>query len=88
MTNFNQLVLNHIKTIEMIGVIMRIGSFSVVSWFGPSSPFLIVWIINTIDAVILSWCAVLKRDAAYSVLNIFWIFVGLVGIFRAGGFLH
>ena len=84
----NQFVVKHVKVIEMIGVLMRVGSFSLVSWLGPLSPFLIVWVLNTIDAFILSWCAVLKRDAAYTVLNVFWIFVGVVGIFRAGGFLH
>jgi hypothetical protein len=84
----NQFVVKHVKVIEMIGVLMRVGSFSLVSWLGPLSPFLIVWALNTIDAFILSWCAVLKRDAAYTVLNVFWIFVGIVGIIRAEGFLH
>lgn len=87
-SNVNQFVLSHVKAIEMIGVLMRVGSFSLVSWQGPSSPFLLVWILNTVDAVILSWCAILKRDAAYTLLNVFWIFVGIVGILRADGFLH
>jgi hypothetical protein len=72
----------------MIGVVMRIFSFSLVSWFGPASPFLFVWIFNTIDAVLLSWCAILKKDAAYSLLNIFWIMVGVVGILRTLDVLH
>ncbi|MBE0682159.1 MAG: hypothetical protein IH589_09615 [Anaerolineales bacterium] len=67
---------------------MRIFSFSLVSWLGPASPFLFVWIFNTIDAILLSWCAILKKDQAYSLLNIFWILVGVVGILRAGNFLH
>lgn len=83
----NAFVLSHIRTIEMIGVLMRIFSSSLVSWLGPTSPFLFVWLLNTADAIILSWCAVLKSDAAYSVLNIFWIVVGLVGIARAGGII-
>ncbi len=62
---------------------MRIVSFSVVSWLGPASPFLFVWIFNTIDAVMLAWCAVLKKDRAYTLLNVFWIGVGLVGMVRA-----
>ncbi|NTW13809.1 MAG: hypothetical protein HGA31_02130 [Candidatus Moranbacteria bacterium] len=66
---------------------MRITSFSIVSWLGPQSPFMFVWIFNTTDAIILSWCSVLKKDHAYSLLNIFWIMVGLVGILRAGGLL-
>lgn len=79
----NAWVLRHIRTIEMVGVLLRIFSFSIVSWLGPQSPFLLVWIVNTIDAVLLSWCAVLKRDAAYTLLNVFWIGVGAVGIWRA-----
>jgi hypothetical protein len=84
----NNLVLNNIRIIEMIGVVMRIFSFSLVSWLGPESPFLFVWIFNTIDAVLLSWCAILKKDAAYSLLNLFWIMVGVVGILRTLDVLH
>ena len=82
----NAFVLAHLRPLEMLGVLMRIFSFSLVSWLGPASPFLFVWVFNTVDAVLLSWCAILKRDAAYTVLNVFWIFVGLVGIARASGF--
>jgi hypothetical protein len=64
---------------------MRIISFSLVSWMGPESPFMFVWIFNTIDAILLTWCAFLRKDRAYLLLNGFWIFVGLVGIWRAGG---
>ena len=85
-TNLNGWVTTHLKTIEMTGVVMRIISFSLVSWLGPQSPFMFVWIFNTMDAVMLSWCAILKRDAAYTLLNVFWILVGLVGIWRASGF--
>lgn len=83
LATINLLLLKHIKRFEMIGVLMRIFSFSLISWMGPSSPFLLVWVLNTIDAVLLSWCAILKRDSAYTLLNIFWILVGIVGIFRA-----
>jgi hypothetical protein len=82
--NLNKWVLKHVRTIEMIGVLMRIFSFTLVSWLGPASPFMFVWIFNTTDAVILSWCAILKKDRAYTVLNLFWILVGLIGILRAG----
>jgi hypothetical protein len=82
-TALNALVLKHLSTVEMIGVSMRIFSFSLVSWFGPASPFLFVWVFNTIDAVMLSWCALLKKDRAYTLLNIFWVGVGAVGIWRA-----
>jgi hypothetical protein len=84
----NRIVLKHIKLIEMTGVIMRIFSFSLVSWLGPASPFMFVWAFNTVDAVMLSWCALLKKDMAYTTLNLFWVMVGIVGILRAGGWLH
>lgn len=83
----NTLILRNIKSIEMIGVIMRIISFSLVSWLGPASPFMFVWIFNTTDAIILSWCSILKKDRAYTLLNVFWIMVGIVGIARASGIL-
>ena len=53
-SEFNRFVAAHLKTLEMIGVLMRIGSFSLVSWLGPDSPFLGVWIVNTLDAVLLT----------------------------------
>lgn len=87
MNILNAFIVAHIKILEMIGVLMRIFSFSLVSWLGPESPFMFVWIFNTVDAVILSWCSILKKDAAYTLLNSFWIIVGLVGIARAGGFI-
>ncbi|BBI99270.1 hypothetical protein FGKAn22_09630 [Ferrigenium kumadai] len=83
----NGLVLRYLKTIEMVGVLMRIFSFTLVSWLGPESPFLFVWVFNTIDAVMLSWCSALKKDAAYTLLNVFWIMVGVIGISRASGWL-
>lgn len=83
----NAAVTRNIRAIEMIGVLMRIFSFSLVSWLGPKSPFLFVWAFNTTDAVMLSWCAMIKRDRAYTVLNVFWVGVGIVGMFRAFGFV-
>ena len=83
----NTFIFKHIRIFEMIGVLMRIISFTLVSWLGPASPFLFVWIFNTLDAILLSWCAILKRDKAYTVLNIFWILVGIIGILRASGVL-
>jgi len=84
----NDFILKHVRIFEMIGVLMRIFSFSLVSWLGPASPFMFVWIFNTIDAILLSWCAILKKDQAYTVLNVFWILVGIVGILRAGNFIY
>jgi hypothetical protein len=86
-SKINGFVWSRIKFIELLGVVMRISSFTVVSWMGPRSPFMFVWVFNTIDAVMLTWCAVLKKDSAYTLLNAFWIMVGIVGIARAGGFL-
>ena len=87
-SGMNAFVVRHLKTIELIGVLMRIFSFSLVSWLGPHSPFLFVWLFNTTDAVMLTWCSALKRDAAYVLLNAFWILIGVIGILRAGSFLH
>lgn len=87
MQKINRVILKNIKVLEMSGVIMRIFSFSLVSWFGSRSPFLFVWIFNTLDAIILSWCSVLRKDKAYSLLNIFWIIVGVIGVLRASGLL-
>jgi len=87
MEGINKIILNNIKTLEIVGVVMRIFSFTLVGWLGTQSPFLFVWTFNTIDAIILSWCSVLKKDRAYSLLNIFWIMVGIVGILRTIGVL-
>jgi hypothetical protein len=78
---------NNIPAFEMLGVIMRIISFTLVSWLGPASPFMFVWIFNTVDAILLTYCATLKQDRAYTLLNGFWIVVGIIGIMRAGGWL-
>ncbi len=78
----NGFVLRHLKTVEMLGVLLRIGCFSIVSWCGPASPFLIVWCLNPVDAILLKWCSRLKRDTAYTLLNGFWILVGLASVLR------
>lgn len=83
-TNF---IKNNIPAMEMVGVVMRIISFTLVSWLGPASPFMFVWIFNTADAILLTYCATLKKDRAYTLLNAFWILVGVIGIARAGGWL-
>lgn len=87
MNRLNLLILKNVKLLEIIGVSMRIISFTLVSWLGPKSPFLFVWTFNTADAILLSWCAILKKDLAYSMLNLFWILVGIVGILRASGLI-
>ena len=84
----NTAIADNLPKVEMAGVLMRIFSFSLVGWFGPASPFVFVWTFNTLDAILLSWCAIIKRDKAYTVLNLFWVGVGVLGILRAGGFAH
>jgi hypothetical protein len=79
MANLNTFILKNIRTFEMIGVLMRISSFSLVSWLGPASPFMFVWIFNTIDAILLSWCAILKRIALTQYLMSFGSWWGLSG---------
>ena len=76
-----------LKWTEMVGVLMRIFSFSLVSWMGKDSPFMFVWILNTIDAVMLSGAAIYRKDRAYTLLNVFWIGVGVVGLLRTMGYL-
>jgi hypothetical protein len=57
LTAINAFIFANMKALEMTGVLMRIFSFSLVSWMGPQSPFMFVWVFNTIDAVLLTWCA-------------------------------
>jgi hypothetical protein len=77
MTVANDWVRERIQAVEIAGVIVRIISFSVVSWLGPASPFLLVWTVNTVDAVVLTWCSSIKRDPAYLLMNVFWVLVGV-----------
>ena len=86
LNKINHFVYKYLRFIEMAGVLMRIFSFSLVSWLGAESPFFFVWSFNTADAVILSWCSILKKDKAYTLLNVFWIMVGIVGMLRASAF--
>jgi len=88
MVVINAFVRRYIRSFEMIGVLMRIFSFSLVSWLGPESPFLFIWSVNTLDAVVLSWCSILKQDHAYTLLNVFWVMVGIVGVLRAENLIH
>ena len=72
-----------IKWMENIGVVMRIIAFGTLSIMGPSTPFLLMWIWNTIDAIILTYCAWERDNKAYLILNIFWMLVGIVGIYTS-----
>lgn len=72
-----------IKWMEHIGVIMRVIAFGTLSILGPQTPFLWMWIWNTIDAGILTYCAWERENKAYLILNIFWMLVGFVGIWTS-----
>jgi len=86
LSGINAFIIKNMKALEMTGVVMRIISFSLVSWMGPQSPFMFVWIFNTLDAILLTWCASLRKDSAYTLLNGFWILIGIIGIARASEF--
>ena len=72
-----------VKLLENIGVVMRILAFGTLSIMGPQTPFLIMWIWNTIDAIILTYAAWERDNKAYLILNIFWMLVGIVGIYTS-----
>ena len=72
-----------IDWMENIGVVMRMIAFGTLSIMGPNTPFLYMWIWNTIDAIILTYCAWERGNRAYIILNAFWCFVGLVGIWTS-----
>jgi len=71
-----------IDRLEAVGVGVRILSFSALSIMGKSTPLLTLWIINTIDAIVLTYCAIKKKNNSYIALNLFWIIVGLIGVYN------
>ncbi len=84
----NATMTRNVRSIEMVGVLLRIFCFSIFSWLGPQSPFLFIWTINTFVAIVLSWCSIIKKDRAYTIMNLFWIGVGVIGILRASEFAN
>ncbi len=68
---------------EGIGVAMRILAFGVLSIMNKDTPFLAMWIVNTIDADILPYCAHRRGNKPYVALNLFWLLVGIVGIWNS-----
>ena len=72
-----------LEILEGIGVIMRIMAFGLLSVMGKDTPFLWMWIWNTIDAVILTYCAWERDNKPYIILNLFWLLVGAVGIYNS-----
>ena len=72
-----------LEVLEGFGVAMRIFSFGMLSIMGASTPFLLMWIINTIDAILLTWCAIQRKNRPYILLNSFWLIVGIIGIWTS-----
>jgi len=72
-----------ITTLETIGVGMRILSFGTLSIMNENTPFLTMWIVNTIDALILTYCAYRRENSPYIALNVFWLIVGVIGIWNS-----
>jgi phosphoglycerol transferase MdoB-like AlkP superfamily enzyme len=68
---------------EGIGVAMRILAFGVLSIINEHTPFLAMWIVNSIDAIILTYCAFKRKNRPYMALNLFWLLVGIVGIYNS-----
>ena len=72
-----------IEILEAIGVVMRIMAFGTLSVLNKDTPFLLMWIWNTVDAVILTYCAWERNNRPYILLNVFWLIVGVVGIYNS-----
>ena len=72
-----------LEVLEGIGVIMRIMAFGLLSIMGKDTPFLWMWIWNTIDALILTYCAWERDNRPYIILNLFWLLVGAIGIYNS-----
>jgi len=72
-----------IELMEGVGVVMRIIAFGTLSIMGQNTPFLWMWIWNTIDAVILTYAAWERDNKSYILLNFFWLIVGIVGIYTS-----
>jgi len=72
-----------LERLEGIGVIMRILAFGLLSVMGKDTPFLWMWVWNSIDAVLLTYCAHQRGNKPYILLNAFWLVVGVIGIYNS-----
>ena len=72
-----------LELMEGVGVVMRIAAFFMLSVMGKDTPFLLMWIWNTVDAVILTYCAWERDNKPYILMNTFWLIVGAVGIYNS-----
>ena len=74
---------SRLEILEGIGVIMRILAFGLLSVMGKDTPFLWMWIWNSVDAVLLTYCAHQRGNKPYILLNAFWLVVGVIGIYNS-----
>ena len=72
-----------IEFMEGVGVTMRIIAFGTLSIMGAETPFIWMWIWNTIDAIILVYAAWKRNNKSYILLNVCWLLVGIVGIYTS-----
>lgn len=72
-----------IELMEGFGVAMRIFSFGMLAIMTMDTPLLTMWTINSIDAVLLTYCAWERGNRAYIVMNGFWLIVGAIGIYNS-----
>jgi hypothetical protein len=72
-----------LELMEGVGVVMRIAAFGMLSVMGKDTPFLLMWIWNTTDALLLTYCAWERDNKPYLLMNVFWLIVGIVGIYNS-----
>ena len=72
-----------LELMEGVGVVMIIAAFGMLSVMGKDTPFLLMWIWNTIDAILLTYCAWERDNKAYIIMNAFWLIVGAIGIYNS-----
>ena len=72
-----------LELMEGVGVVMRIAAFGMLSVMGKDTPFLLMWIWNTVDAILLTYCAWERDNKAYIIMNAFWLIVGAIGIYNS-----
>jgi len=72
-----------LEIMEGVGVVMRIAAFGMLSVMGKDTPFFWMWVWNTIDAVILTYCAWERDNKPYIIMNTFWLIVGAIGIYNS-----
>lgn len=72
-----------LELMEGVGVVMRIAAFGMLSVMGKDTPFFWMWIWNTTDALLLTYCAWERDNKPYILMNFFWLIVGAIGIYNS-----